>query len=82
MTTTPLIDRMPPHSVEAEEAVLGSVLIDPEAIFRVGSFLKADDFYIVKNQWVWETCIQLHERRVTVTKSIGSRRSNRSSIAA
>ncbi|HSD83360.1 MAG TPA: DnaB-like helicase N-terminal domain-containing protein, partial [Anaerolineae bacterium] len=30
---------MPPHSIEAEEAVLGSVLIDPEAIYRVSSFL-------------------------------------------
>jgi len=78
MTTTPLIDRMPPHSIEAEEAVLGSVLIDPEAIFRVSSFLKDDDFYIVKNQWVWETCIQLHERRepidfVTVTRELEAR---------
>ncbi len=78
MTTTPLLERMPPHSIEAEEAVLGSVLIDPEAIFRVGSFLKADDFYIVKNQWVWETCVRLHERRepidfVTVTRELGAR---------
>lgn len=78
MTTTPLIDRMPPHSVEAEEAVLGSVLIDPEAIFRVSSFLKADDFYIVKNQWVWETCVRLHERRepidfVTATRELAAR---------
>lgn len=62
MTTTP-IERMPPHSIEAEEAVLGSILIDPEAIFRVSSFLKRDDFYIVKNQWVWEACLALHERR-------------------
>ena len=38
------IDRMPPHSVEAEEAVLGSILIDPEALFRVSEFLKGEDF--------------------------------------
>ncbi len=78
MTTTPLLDRMPPHSIEAEEAVLGSLLIDPEAIFRVSSFLKADDFYIVKNTWVWETCVRLHERRepidfVTVTRELAAR---------
>ena len=77
MTTTP-IDRMPPHSIEAEEAVLGSILIDPEAIFRVSPFLKADDFYIVKNQWVWEACLALHERRepidfVTLTKELEAR---------
>ena len=77
MTTTP-IDRMPPHSVEAEEAVLGSILIDPEAIFRVSSFLKAEDFYIVKNQWVWDAAMALHERRepidfVTTTKELETR---------
>jgi replicative DNA helicase len=55
--------RMAPHSVEAEEAVLGSVLIDPEAIFRVSPFLHGDDFFIVKNGWVWDVLIRLHERR-------------------
>ena len=77
MTTTPL-DRMPPHSVEAEEAVLGSILIDPEAIYRVSGFLKAEDFYIVKNQWVWEAGLALHERRepidfVTLTRELDGR---------
>jgi replicative DNA helicase len=77
MTTTP-IDRMPPHSIEAEEAVLGSILIDAEAIFRVSSFLKGEDFYIVKNQWVWDACLALHERRepidfVTLTRELEAR---------
>jgi replicative DNA helicase len=72
------IDRMPPHSVEAEEAVLGSILIDPEALFRVSEFLKSEDFYIVKNQWVWEACCSLHERHepidfVTLTREIETR---------
>ncbi len=35
------IERLPPHSIEAEEAVLGSLLIDPDAVFEVASFLKA-----------------------------------------
>lgn len=78
MTTGAIIDRMPPHSIEAEEAVLGSVLIDPEAIYRVSSFLKSDDFYIVKNQWVWDACMSLHERRepidfVTITRELATR---------
>ena len=55
--------RMAPHNVEAEESVLGSVLIDPEAIFRVSPFLRADDFFIVKNGWVWDAFLKLHERR-------------------
>jgi len=76
--TTVSIDRMAPHSVEAEEAVLGSLLIDPETVFRVSPFLKPDDFYIVKNRWVYEACLALHERRepidfVTVTEELEKR---------
>ena len=56
-------DKPVPHNVEAEEAILGSLLIDPEAIFRVSSFLKPDDFYIVKNGWVYDVILSLHERR-------------------
>lgn len=56
-------DKLVPHSVEAEEAVLGSLLIDPEALFRVSPFLKPDDFYLQKNGWVYEAILSLHERR-------------------
>jgi len=56
-------DKMIPHNVEAEEAVLGSLLIDPEALFRVSPFLKGEDFYIQKNAWIYEAIFALHERR-------------------
>ena len=61
MMTT--LDRSAPYNIEAEEAVLGSLLIDPEAIFRVSPFLRPDDFYIVKNGWIYEVILTLHERR-------------------
>jgi replicative DNA helicase len=53
----------PPHSVEAEEAVLGSLLIDPEAITRVAGFLAVEHFYLVKHRWIYEAMLRLHERR-------------------
>ena len=56
-------DKLVPHNVEAEEAVLGSLLIDPEALYRVSPFLKSDDFYLQKNGWIYETILSLHERR-------------------
>lgn len=59
-------DKMIPHNVEAEEAVLGSLLIDPEALFRVTPFLKGDDFYIQKNNWIYDAILALHERREPV----------------
>jgi replicative DNA helicase len=53
---------MAPHSVEAEEAVLGAVLINPEALFDVAAFLQPDDFFIVRNAWVFEAIMRLHGR--------------------
>jgi replicative DNA helicase len=52
-----------PHSREAEEAVIGSVLINPEAYYDVAQFLLADDFYIHRHRWIWESFTRLHERR-------------------
>jgi len=53
----------PPYSQEAEEAVIGSVLINPNAFLTVAVFLKAEDFYIRRNAIVWEAMQRLHERR-------------------
>jgi hypothetical protein len=40
---TPLIDVNPPASIEAEKALLGSVLINPDAFLTISAFLKPDD---------------------------------------
>jgi replicative DNA helicase len=57
------ISSQQPHNREAEEAVLGAVLIFPEAYFDLSQKLKADDFYIIRNRWVWEAYSTLIERR-------------------
>ncbi len=54
--------RIPPHDIEAEESVLGSLLLDPEAIFKVVHLLQPGDFYREKNRWVYEACLALYER--------------------
>ena len=46
-------DRVSPSNVEAEEAVLGSILINPDALLDVATFLRAEDFFLVKNGWIW-----------------------------
>lgn len=43
-----------PHSREAEEAALGSVLIDPEQFAEIANVLCADDFYIHKHRMIWD----------------------------
>ncbi len=60
--------RLPPNDLDAEESVLGSLLIDPDAIFRVVPILKAEDFYRDKNRWTFESCLLLHERREAINQ--------------
>jgi replicative DNA helicase len=55
-----------PYSREAEEAVLGSVLIDPESYFDISEILAPEDFYIVRNQWIFSSFIRLSERRIPI----------------
>lgn len=57
------IQRLPPHSIEAEEATLGSILIDPDMYFEIAHFLKGDMFYRVQNRWVYEAICALMEKR-------------------
>ena len=56
------IDRLPPQNIEAEEAVLGGLLIDSDAIIRVSTVLKPEDFYREKNGWIFRPALALHER--------------------
>jgi replicative DNA helicase len=67
-----------PQDIEAEQALLGALLIDPEAILRVATFLRPEDFYVRKNGWVYEAILALHERRepvdfVTLHKELEAR---------
>jgi replicative DNA helicase len=60
------LDRLPPHSIEAEEALLGSLLIDPDALFEVSSFLRPNAFYREANKWIYEAILVLNDRREPV----------------
>jgi replicative DNA helicase len=60
------VDRLPPSNVDAEEALLGSLLIDNDAIFDVSTFLKPDAFYREKNKWIYESILSLSNRREPV----------------
>ncbi|MDP3186800.1 MAG: replicative DNA helicase [Anaerolineales bacterium] len=64
-----------PHNREAEEAVLGAVLINPEVYYDLAQFLQGDDFYIHRHRWIWEAFTRLHEQRIpldilTVTEQL------------
>ena len=55
--------RLPPQNVEAEQSVLGSLLIDPDAILKVTSYLRPEDFYRETHGLIYRAIIDLHERR-------------------
>jgi replicative DNA helicase len=52
-----------PHSIEAECGVLGSIIIDPEAVVQVADFLTSDDFYRDANRTLYGVIIQLYDQR-------------------
>ena len=49
-----MIDRIPPQNIEAEQSVLGALLIDANAIEKVSGILKAEDFYRQDNRIIYE----------------------------
>ena len=61
-------DRLLPHDIDAEESVIGSILIDSDSLNRVTSFLKAADFYGEKNRWCYDACIALANRDEAVNQ--------------
>jgi replicative DNA helicase len=66
VTESSRIERLPPQSAEAEEAVLGALLIDPDAIIRIAPILRPEDFYREKHGWIYDAALILHERREPV----------------
>jgi replicative DNA helicase len=53
-----------PCNPEAEEAVLGSMLIDPDAVINVAPLLAASDFYREKNGWIYQVMLDLSEKKM------------------
>lgn len=52
--------RLPPQNIEAEEAILGGILLDPEAISRVSDRLLPEAFYISAHKEIYQAAVRLH----------------------
>ncbi|MBD2243753.1 replicative DNA helicase [Nostoc sp. FACHB-888] len=52
--------RLPPQNIEAEEAILGGILLDPEAISRVSDRLLPEAFYISAHKDIYQAAVRLH----------------------
>jgi len=71
-------DRLPPHDLDAEEAIIGSLLIDGTAIYKIATLLSKSDFHHERNQWLYEACLGLYERneainQITVAQELSRR---------
>jgi replicative DNA helicase len=55
-------ERLPPHDIDAEESVNGSLLIDGKAIYEIAILLRPGDFYSEQNRWVYQACLSLYQR--------------------
>ncbi|MBP7060791.1 MAG: replicative DNA helicase [Candidatus Moranbacteria bacterium] len=55
--------RVPPHNIEAEASVLGSLMLDKDAIIKVADLLKVGDFYKDDHNLVYGTMLALYEER-------------------
>jgi replicative DNA helicase len=60
--------RLPPNDSDAEEAVIGSLLIDGAAIFQIADFLQPEDFYYETNRWCYEACVALYQRSEAINQ--------------
>jgi replicative DNA helicase len=57
------IDKLAPQAVDAEQSVLGSILIDADAILKVADFLRPLDFYRAQHADIYESMLALHGQR-------------------
>src|SRR5699024_12537508 len=56
------ISRIPPHSVESEQSILGSILLDKDAIITVSETINPDDFYKEAHKIIYEAMIKLSNK--------------------
>ncbi|MFZ3032183.1 MAG: replicative DNA helicase [Candidatus Moraniibacteriota bacterium] len=55
--------RVPPHNLEAEASVLGSLMLDKDAVIKIADLLKVGDFYKDDHNLIFETMLALYEER-------------------
>lgn len=62
-------DVLPPNNIEAEEAVLGSMMTDCTEIMKVTTEIVAADFYLIKHQWIFEAIVKCGDTADLMTVS-------------
>jgi len=58
-----MIDKVPPHSNEAEQSLLGALLLDKDAIIKIADKVTAEDFYRDIHRMIFEAMLDLFKKR-------------------
>jgi replicative DNA helicase len=75
--------RIPPQNTEAEMSTLGSLMLDTNAIFKISDYLRPADFYRPQNKMIYETILELVEKRNPVDLlSVANRLSDKNQLEA
>jgi len=61
-------ERLPPHDIDAEEAVIGSLLIDGTAIYQIATLLQPSNFYSERNAQIFSACLALYQRNEAINQ--------------
>jgi replicative DNA helicase len=78
MILSEMIQRIPPHSVEAEQSVLGAMLLDKEAISAATELISGEDFYREAHKEIFEAIVEIYDKGepvdlITLTEKLKTR---------
>ena len=66
MDSTSSIIKQMPVSVEAEQALLGSIIVNPDSFDKVGGFISADDFYVEEHKHIYAALLKMYAQSKTI----------------
>ncbi len=66
MADNSFIQRMPPQNLDAEMSVLGCLMLDKDAIIKIGDIVSADHFYDEKNKQIFEAILDLYTKNTSI----------------
>lgn len=61
-------EKLPPHDNDAEEAVIGSLLIDGAAMYKIAVLIKPSDFFGERNSQIFNACLSLYQRSEAINQ--------------
>jgi replicative DNA helicase len=66
MADNSTIQRVPPQNLDAEMSVLGCLMLDKDAIIKIGDIVVSDDFYEEKNKQIFEAILDLYTKNTSI----------------